>query len=130
MLGVLTTNILQQQEEIAVHFDSIDYGNGARGGSDKGYIRLYLRNIDSIIVAEQTIIHEATHLRFNIGECQHAEAICFAFEKMHKENRTYLTPEEWDKMVALAKSAYPDYNWEEGGYGDYEQFNFVRRKAP
>ena len=28
-------------------------------------------------------------------------------------------------MVELAKMAYPKYDWEEGGYGDYEQFDFV-----
>ena len=77
------------------------------------------------MVAQQTFIHEVTHLRFGIGGCQHAEAICFSYEKMHKENRDYLTKAEWGKMVELAKMAYPEYDWEEGGYGDYEQFDFV-----
>lgn len=85
-----------------------------------------MRHIHSNRVAEQTVIHEATHLRFNIGKCQHAEAICFSFEKMHIENRNYITEKEWEHMVKLAKEAYPDYNWEKGGYGDYEQFDFVR----
>lgn len=46
---------------------------------------------------------------------------------MHKEKRNYLTEEEWNNLVNLAKEAYPEYNWEEGGYGDYEQFDFVKR---
>ena len=59
------------------------------------------------------------HYRFGIGECQHAEAICFAMEKMHKEN-------EREYVKKLAQDVYTDLKWEDGGYGNYEQFAFVR----
>ena len=67
-----------------------------------------------------------THYYYNIGGCQHAEAVCFAMEKMHIAGRDYLTKEEWDKMVKLAVDNYPEYEWEAGGYGDSTKFDFVR----
>ena len=50
-------------------------------------------------------------------------------EKMHILNRNYLTEEEWNQMVKLATDNYPELEWEKGGYGDYEQFDFVRKAA-
>lgn len=98
-------------------------------GDQRGHIiNIYLSNIKSKRVGAQTIIHEMTHYHYGIGQCQHAEAVCFAMEKMHILNRSYLT-EEWNQMVKLAVDNYPELEWENGGYGDYEQFDFVRRNA-
>lgn len=100
-----------------------------RGEQRGNKIRIYLQNIKSERVGAQTVIHEMTHFYYQIGNCQHAEAVCFAMEKMHLLNRDYLTEEEWNQMVKLAVDNYPEYEWEEGGYGDFSQFNFVRRKS-
>ena len=104
-------------------------GGNDRGGSSTGEIKLYQKYIGTNMVAEQTIIHESIHLRYEIGDCQHAEAICFSFEKMHKENRDFLYRDEWDNMVALAKNSYSSYPWEVGDSKVYEQFNFIRERA-
>lgn len=50
------------------------------------------------------------------------------FEKMHKENRAWLTQEEWDKMKRLAIDNYPEKQWERDGYGDYSRLDFVRKE--
>ena len=118
-----------EDNNIKVYYDNVSYGNGNRGDSNFGKIRIYLRNNGSELVAQQTLVHEATHLRYDIGDCQHAEAICYAHEKMHKENRSFLYDDEWDYCVNLAKNAYPELEWEAGGYGDYGQFDFVRRRT-
>lgn len=96
-----------------------------RGVQTGNVIRIYAANIKNQRIAGQTLIHEMTHFTYHIGNCQHAEAICFAMEKMHLLGRDYLTPEEWGQMVELAKEAYPEYEWEDGGYGDFSQFDFV-----
>lgn len=57
----------------------------------------------------------------------YGKAICFAMEKMHILNRDYLTPEEWEQMVKLVVDNYPELKWEDGGYGNFKQFNFVRK---
>lgn len=104
-------------------------GEGIRGVQQGNQIIIYSGNTDSTLIAAQTVIHEMTHYYYNIGCCQHAEAICFAMEKMHKERKNTLTTEEWDYVVKLAKDNYPEYNWEEGGYGSYDQFDFVEKIA-
>ena len=96
-------------------------------GDQKGKnIRIFSDNIKNQRVAGQTVIHEMTHYWYNIGGCQHAEAICFAMEKMHILGRDYLTKTEWQQMVKLAVDNYTMYEWEDGGYGDYSKFDFVR----
>ena len=39
-----------------------------------------------------------------------------AKEKMHKENREYLTVAEKRRLIKLAKDNYPEFNWRKGGY--------------
>lgn len=97
-----------------------------RGDQLGNTVRIFLSNTKNERVVAQTIIHEMTHYYYNIGGCQHAEAVCFAMEKMHIAGRDYLTKEEWDKMVKLAVDNYPEYEWEAGGYGDFTKFDFVR----
>ena len=44
-------------------------------------IVIYMPNVNSPRVAAQTVIHETTHLYYDIGNCQWAEAVCMAKEK-------------------------------------------------
>ena len=133
--GVNTTEVGRdsirfiEDNDIKVYYDNISYLNGNRGYSNSNSIRILLRSNENEFVAQQTLVHEATHLRYGIGGCQHAEAICYAHEKMHKENRTFLYDDEWDYCVNLAKEKYSELEWEFGGYGDYGQFDFVRRRT-
>lgn len=119
-----------ENEEVGVvissNFDPFE--PDARGRQDGNVLYLFAPNIISVKGAAKTMIHEYTHYRYNIGNCQHAEAICFAYEKMHNENRAFLYDDEWEYVKGLAIYAYPAYNWEQGGYGDYEQFDFVRSR--
>lgn len=102
----------------------------ARRGEQVGRdVRIYLRYNKDAKEAAQAVIHEMVHYRYHIGGCQHAEAICLAYEKMHAVNRTYLTEPEWLSVVETIKKRYPEYEWERGGYGVFEQFNFVRKPS-
>ena len=47
--------------------------------------------------------------------------------KMHILKRNYLTEKEWNEIVDLVVKNYSNLEWESGGYGDFEQFNFVRK---
>lgn len=86
-----------------------------RGQQWGNSIEIYVSNIKSPLVAAQTVIHEITHHKYGISSCQWAEAVCMAKEKMHKENRTYLTISEKRYIIKLAKDNYPDKNWKKGG---------------
>ena len=52
--------------------------------------------------------------------------IYFVMVKMHIEKRDYLTENEWNNMLELVVDYYPEFAWEDGGYGDFKKFNFVR----
>lgn len=87
-----------------------------RGEQQGKTIKIYMKNIPNVKVAAQTVIHETTHLYYDIGQCQWAEAVCFAREKMFLTGRS-LTIQEKRYIVKLAKQAYPEFNWKKGGYG-------------
>lgn len=125
-VGIDTINAIKNSDVIINVINTRMHPTGARGEQYGAGIDIYARQCQNKLVFSQTIVHEMAHYRFGIGHCQHAEAICFAMEKMHKERRDYLTSNEWERMKKLAIDNYPEYNWEKGGYGDYGQFDFVR----
>lgn len=97
----------------------IDYSpkfHTLRGEQQGNIIKIYMSNIANAKVAAQTIIHEATHLYYNIGQNQWAEAMCMAAEKMFLTGKP-LTIAEKRYIIKLAKTAYSEYNWKRGGYG-------------
>jgi hypothetical protein len=114
------------KRDVIISVSDLPESGGYRGYQEGSTIKLFSANIANTRIAAQTLIHEMAHYDYHIGNCQHAEAVCFAMEKMHIMGRDYLTQEEWEKMVKLAKDAYPEYEWEDGGYGDFRQFDFVR----
>lgn len=125
-IGLETINRIENSKAIIL-LNNEKQIHDYRGQQNKNIIEIFLQNNKSKVVAAQTIIHEMTHYYYEIGHCQHAEAICFAMEKMHISKRNYLTEKEWNEIVSLAVENYSNLEWESGGYGDFEQFNFVRR---
>lgn len=106
--------------KLVLNYDE-PYGT-ARGMQDGDRITLNIQFIGSLLVAAQTLAHETTHHRFKIGGCQKAEAICMAYEKMLKENRTYLYDDEWEYVKKLAEENYNLFPWESGGIGKVEEY--------
>ena len=78
-------------------------------------IEIYMSNINSVTVAAQTVIHEMTHYKYGIGNCQWAEAVCMAKEKMHITKRMSLNYDEMRMIVQLARDNYSELNWKKGG---------------
>lgn len=116
-----------RDDDLSLHIIGGPVNSSARGMQQGKDIYIYANNINSLRVAGQTVAHEVAHAHYGIGNCQHAEAVCFAHEKMYKEGRDYLTSGEWEDMKQLAIDNYPELEWEENGYGNYEQFDFVRK---
>lgn len=96
--------------------------DGIRGDQLGTEIRIFMVNLSDSKEAAQTIIHEVTHLRYNIGGCQWAEAVCMANEKKHIAGRNQLTTDELKYIVNLARNAYPEYQWKKGGYNGNRRF--------
>ena len=96
--------------------------SGQRGEQQGNNIKIYLDNVANTKIAAQTVIHEMTHFYYDIGNCQWAEAVCFAKEKMHIEGRNKLTFAELRYVVGLAKKHYYDLDWKKGGYRNGKYF--------
>lgn len=105
--------------KIAIYED--EYADGQRGDQRGDSIRIFPQNIPSLRVYVQTVIHEMGHYHYDIGNCQHAEAICFGLEKLHITGNEKLTSEEWNYVKKLAIDNYTNLEWEAGGYGDYSK---------
>lgn len=93
-----------------------------KGDQSGRTINIYISNLKNPRQAAQAVIHEITHQRYDIGGCQWAEVVCYAKEKMHIENREYLTISEKRYIIKLVKDAYSNLNWKKGGYKNGKWF--------
>ena len=57
----------------------------------------------------ETIIHEETHIEYDIGEDAHAECICDYNAMKHRKGE--LTGEDIRNIIKSVKERYPDYKW-------------------
>lgn len=57
----------------------------------------------------ETIIHEATHIRLDIGGDQHAEAVCDYFAELHTKGE--LTGQDIRNIIKSVKERYSDHKW-------------------
>lgn len=57
----------------------------------------------------ETIIHEATHIRLDIGGDQHAETVCDYFAELHTKGE--LTGQDIRNIIKSVKERYSDYKW-------------------
>lgn len=125
-VGLETIQYLENNPQVKLKL-SEDREATDRGQHEGNLLTVWLSNCPNIRVAAQTVVHEVAHHKYNIGGSQLAETICFAFEKMHKENRKYLTQQEWNDLVILARRAYWDLP-AKGGVDNLERFDFIVKK--
>lgn len=89
--------------------------NGVRGSQSGNIITLNIANLKNDDDAAAALIHEITHHRYGIGECQWAETICF-IEEYKYYNKTDIVPNEIKKtIIKQVKEQYPEFKWKKGG---------------
>lgn len=57
----------------------------------------------------ETIVHEVTHIRLDIGGDQHAEAVCDYFAALHSKGT--LTEKDVRDIIKSVKERYPNFKW-------------------
>lgn len=57
----------------------------------------------------ETIVHEVTHMRLDIGGDQHAEAVCDYFAALHSKGT--LTEKDVRDIIKSVKERYPNFKW-------------------
>ena len=78
-------------------------------------IEIYGSNTKTVSKTAETLIHEATHRRYNIGGDFHAECVCRAQEYKHRFRKNDLTTQELRTIIKDVKTAYADdgFKWRE-----------------
>lgn len=91
----------------------INYTNeapkGMRGRVYGKNIDIYARNTRTVLITSQTVIHEVTHMKYDIGGSQWAEAVCFAQERKHIKGE--LTFADKRDIIKEVKKLYPNLKW-------------------
>lgn len=88
---------------------SDEVGEGLRGRAFGSHIEIYARNTLTIKETAKAIVHEVTHMKYNIGEDQWAEAVCMLRESEYEKG--VLTAEDKRNTIKLVKRLYPDLPW-------------------
>jgi hypothetical protein len=59
----------------------------------------------------ETIIHEESHIEFDIGGDMHAECVCDYYALKHRKGE--LTGDDIRSIIKSVKERYPDFKWRE-----------------
>lgn len=92
---------------------------GVRGTTLGKSITIYAKNTQTVKLTAKTLIHEATHCKYNIGGSQYSEAVCFAREYLHEYGQ--LTYKEIRNIIKEVKELYPEYQWRKGGRNTWKK---------
>ena len=94
--------------ELAYHVDNPDKLYGKQW---KDNIRIYASDTKTIEKTAETLIHEITHHRYDIGGSQWSECVCRAQELKHKYRRNTLTADELRSIIKEIKELYPELKY-------------------
>lgn len=111
-IGRSTVEYLVEHPEIKVYMCyGVDHESGTRGYQEKNDIMIFASETKTIQVTAETLIHEITHHKYNIGESQWAESVCFAQELKHRMGKSQLTVSELRNIIKTVKELYPELPW-------------------
>ena len=100
--------IEQNQVDIEITY-SDEMGEGLRGRTFGNHIEIYARNTQTIKETAKALVHEATHMRYDIGEDQWSEVVCMLKELEHEKGM--LTAEDKRATIKVVKRLYPELPW-------------------
>lgn len=89
----------------------VDAPENVFGMQDKDDIYIYATRTATVQKTAETLVHEITHHRYNIGESQWAECVCRAQELKHRNRVDKLTGNELRDIIKSVKRDYPEYKW-------------------
>lgn len=100
--------IEQNQVDIEITY-SDEVGDGLRGRTFGNHIEIYARNTRTIKETAKALVHEATHMMYDIGEDQWSEVVCMLKELEHEKGM--LTAEDKRTTIKVVKRLYPELPW-------------------
>ncbi len=89
------------------YFNILEGVRGIHWGQNQ--IEIFIPNTKTKVLTAQTLIHEVTHVKYNIRDTQWSEAVCFLKEKEHLKGT--LTVQDKRDTIKLVKQLYPELPW-------------------
>lgn len=111
-IGRQTVEYILKHPELQIQMCyNIDHELDVLGQQFGDEIRIYASETKTVQLTAETIIHEITHHKYDIGGCQWAECVCKAQEFKHKTNKDKLTGSEIRDIIKLIRRLYPELSW-------------------
>lgn len=111
-IGKETVSYIVEHPELNIQMCyKIDHESGVRGYQDGNDIYIFASETQTVQKTAETIVHEITHHRYNIGDSQWAECVCFAQEMKHRTGKETLTGAELKNIIKTVKELYPNLPW-------------------
>lgn len=111
-IGKETVKYISEHPELDIKMCyKVDAPENVFGMQDKDSIYIYATRTATVQKTAETLIHEVTHHRYDIGECQWAECVCRAQELKHRNRVDKLTGNELCDIIKSVKKDYPLLKW-------------------
>ena len=111
-IGRDTVSYIADHPELKIYMCyNMEHEAGTRGYQDKDDIYIFASDTITVQCTAETIVHEITHHRYDIGGSRWAECVCFAQEQKHRANKSDLTGEELKDIIKSVNELYPELPW-------------------
>ena len=111
-IGKETIAYIVEHPELNINlFYNVDVDKNLLGQQDGDDIFIYASNTKTIECTAETLIHEVTHHRYDIGGNQWSECVCRAQELKHRYKTEQLTAGQIRDIIKSVKKDYSDLKW-------------------
>lgn len=111
-IGKETVSYIAEHPEVNIRMCyNVDHANGVLGEQFGDTVWIYASETKTVQNTAETLIHEITHHRYDIGGSQWAECVCFAQELKHRTGKTKLTGDDLRNIIKTVEELYPDLPW-------------------
>lgn len=111
-IGKETVSYIADHPELNINMcykvDAPENVFGVQEGND---IYIYATKTATVQKTAETLVHEITHHRYDIGGNQWSECVCRVQEIKYRKGVDKLTGEELRDIIKSVKKDYPDYKW-------------------
>lgn len=111
-VGKETVSYISEHPELNINMCyKVDAPENVLGLQDGNDIYIYATRTVTVQKTAETLVHEITHHKYDIGGNQWSECVCRAQETKHRKGVDKLTGEELRDIIKSVKEDYPDYKW-------------------
>lgn len=111
-IGKETVRYIIEHPELKINMCyKVDVDENVLGMQVKDEIFIYATKTATVQKTAETIIHELTHHKYDIGGNQWSECVCRAQELKHRIKADKLNEKELRDIIKSVKRDYPEYKW-------------------